>query len=350
MARAAGTVERFCSSVNPLPEGDPEVTMIYYRTFNEYLRERYGCKVYRIPVSIGASCPNRSGALSGCVYCDERGSASPVIERTLPLNKQIAKGMTWAMNRHRAKKYIVYFQPFTNTFVPISHLCESVSTALRFGSVVGVAIGTRPDCLPDEMVEAIAAFADKTDMWIELGLQSAHHRTLAMIKRGHTLAAFIDAVLRIKKMGRILVAAHIIIGLPGETGEDVIETARILAALPIDGIKIHLLHVLKNSQLAHDYRSGKLKVLSLSEYASLVVDVVEHLPEHVVIQRITAEADQEHLVAPLWCLDKQKVIAKIHDVFKSRNTCQGKRSGFGLSLEEIERRTLETIPSELGRN
>lgn len=324
--------------------------MKYYYNFNEFLKTRFGCKVYKIPVSIGASCPNRKAGLSGCTYCDFKGSASPLIEETLPLSEQIKRGISWAGQKYKAKRFIVYFQPFTNTFVPLEYLCEVIEDTLRFESVVGVAIGTRPDCVPDEMLKAIHGFAKKTHVWLELGLQSVHQKTLISIKRGHTPATFIDAVLRTKRMQDILIAAHIIIGLPGESRAEIIETARVVAALNIDGIKIHLLHILKDSELAQSYLAGKCTVLSRAEYASLVVDVIEQLPEDMVIQRITAEAERERLLAPLWCLDKQRVIKEIHKEFERRKSYQGKNFGFGLSVDEIERRTLESIPSKLGGN
>lgn len=324
--------------------------MKYYRSFNEYLKERFGCKVYKVPVSIGARCPHRNAELAGCIYCDPQGSASPIIDNTLPLVEQIQKGMAWATGKYKAKKFIVYFQPFSNTFVPGSRLQDAIAQAFEIESVVGIAIGTRPDCVPDEILKSLAVFTEKGDVWLELGLQSAHYHTLTRIKRGHTLATFIDAVLRAKRMKDIMVGAHIIIGLPGETRNEVIETARILAALPVDGIKIHLLHVLKDSELAQKYERGDLQLLSRAQYASLVVDVIEHLPETMLIQRITAEAEDERLVAPLWCRNKQQVINAIHEEFENRKSYQGKKYGFGLTVDEIERRTLESISSELGRN
>ncbi len=321
--------------------------MKYYNNFNDYLKERFGCKVYKVPVSIGASCPNRKDTLSGCSYCDHKGSASPIIEDSIPLNEQIKKGMAWATRKYKAKKFIIYFQPFSNTFVPINYLREAAATVQQFESVVGIAIGTRPDCVPEEMLQAIRSFTKTFDVWLEFGLQSAHHKTLTRIRRGHTLAAFIDAVLRVKRMDGIFITAHIIIGLPGENREEIIETARVLAALPIDGVKIHLLHILKDSELAKEYYSGQFNILTMSHYSSLVVDFIEQLPKNILIQRITAEAEQERLVAPLWCLNKQKVIKAIHEEFEKRKSYQGKKFGFGLSIDEIERRTLESIPSEL---
>jgi len=322
--------------------------MNYYTNFNEHLKEKFGFKVYKVPVSIGATCPNRTNGDIGCIYCDEIASASPVIEKNLSLTEQIKKGMVWAEKKYKAKGFIVYFQPFTNTFLPIDYLNDSIKTALQMERVVGIAIGTRPDCVPDEMLDLIASYAKQTYLWVEYGLQSVHFNTLNAIKREHTLADFIDAVLRTKKRENIFASTHIIIGLPGETRDDIIETARTISALPLDGVKIHLLHILKDSELAANYKAGKFNVLTLEEYASLVVDFIERLPQNVLIQRITGEAEKERLVAPLWSLEKQRVIARINEEFEKRNTHQGMELKLGLSLSEIERRTLEKVSSNLG--
>jgi len=317
--------------------------MKYYSTFNEHLKERFGFKVYRIPLSIGATCPNRVDGGGGCTYCDDIGSASPIIDEHLSLTEQIKKGMLWAERKYKAKGFVVYFQPFSNTFLPLDYLDKSIKTSLRMEKVVGVAIGTRPDCVPEEMLDLLELYARQTYLWVEYGLQSVHMKTLKLIKRGHTLAEFIDAVLRTKKRKGILVSTHIIIGLPGETRNDIMETARVVSALPIDGIKIHLLHILKGSELERDYRDGRYNVLSLKDYVSLVVDFVERLPKDVIIQRLTGEAEKKRLVAPLWCLEKQKVIEQINEEFERRKTFQGKKFHLGLSMKEIERRTFEKI-------
>jgi len=320
----------------------------YYNSFSEHLKERFGFKVYKIPVSIGATCPTRTNVGKGCTYCDNKGSASPIIQENQPLSEQIKHGMDWAERKYKAHGFIVYFQPFTNTFIPLNYLDESINTALRMERVVGIAIGTRPDCVPDEILELLESYANQTYLWVEYGLQSAHYRTLKAIKRGHTLAEFLNAVLRTKKRDGILISTHIIIGLPGETRDDIIETARVISVLPLDGIKIHLLHILKGSELEIDYREGRFNVLTSEEYASLVVDFIERLPQNVLIQRITGEAEKERLVAPLWCLEKQKVIARINEEFERRRTHQGKKLKCGLSLSEIERRISEGITSKLG--
>lgn len=317
----------------------------FYNSFNEHLKEKFGFKVYKVPVSIDASCPNRMNGKGGCTYCDNVASASPVIDDTLSLTEQINKGILWAERKYKAKGFIVYFQPFTNSFVPLKQLDKSIEIALKTDKVVGIAIGTRPDCVPDEILTLLELYAKQTYLWVEYGLQSAHHRTLKAIKRGHTLAEFIDAVLRIKQKENILISTHVIIGLPGETREEILETARIISALPIDGIKIHLLHILKDTEMANDYYAKRIQTLSMDDYASLVVDFIERLPKNIVIQRLTGEAERERLVAPLWCLEKQKVLARINEEFEKRKTYQGKKFHLGLSMKEIERRTLEKIPT-----
>ncbi len=322
--------------------------MDYYSSFSEHLKQRFGFKVYKIPVSLGASCPNRNTTSKGCTYCDNLGSASPIIQNTLTLREQIEKGIKWAATRFKAKGFIVYFQPFSNTFLTLHTLDEALKLALSVDRVVGISIGTRPDCVPEEMLELVASYAQQTYLWMEYGLQSAHYRTLTVINRGHTLADFIDAVLRTKRKNNIHLSAHTIIGLPDENRNDIIETARTVASLPLDGIKIHLLHILKGSDLAEEFRAGTFPVLSMHEYASLVVDVIERLPRTILIQRITGEAEKKRLLSPQWCLEKQTVINAILNEFKKRNTCQGAKYKFGLSLSELERRIFEKIPSKLG--
>jgi radical SAM protein (TIGR01212 family) len=322
--------------------------MKYYYSFNDHLKERFGFKVYRIPVSIGTTCPNRTEGKTGCTYCDSHGSASPVIDRNLPLSEQIKRGMEWAKRKYKAKGFIVYFQPFTNTFTPVRYLDESINKALQFDDVVGIAIGTRPDCVPEEILDCISDHAHKTYLWLEYGLQSIHYKTLCRIKRGHSFADFLDAVLRTKRRKNILISTHIILGLPGESREEIIETTRVISVLPIDGIKIHLLHILKDSELEREYRDHSFNVLSMDNYVSLVVDVIERLPRTIVIQRLTGETEKERLIAPEWCLEKQKVIRSIQEEFERRGTCQGSKRTYGISLSEIERRVSEIIPFKLG--
>jgi len=295
-----------------------------YRRFSSYLRQKFGCRVYRVPLDAGFTCPTRDGTISrgGCLYCDPRGSASAISDTRISVRAQMLKGMDAARRRYGAEKFIAYFQAFTSTYAPLERLKTLYTEATDSPDVVGLSIGTRPDCVPDEVLELIASFVPRFDTWIEYGLQSAHDSTLRAINRGHTAAQFSDAVERAKAR-RIGVCAHVILGLPGETKEMTLKTAGYIASLPVDGIKIHLLHVLKESPLEKLYREGKITPPSQEEYVGLVCDFLELLPPHVVIQRLTGEAPRGNLVAPLWALDKHAVLRAIIRELEKRDSWQG---------------------------
>lgn len=296
-----------------------------YLGFSSYLKERFGCRVHRIPLDAGFTCPTRDGTISegGCLYCDARGSAAPGADRRLPVREQMISGMEAARRRYGAEKFIAYFQAFTNTYAPLDRLQQLYAEATGFADVVGLSIGTRPDCVPDEALGLIASFLPQLDTWIEYGLQSAHDATLRAINRGHTVEQFSDAVKRTKARG-IKVCAHVIIGLPREGREMVLDTARFIASLPVDGVKIHLLHVLKESPLEHVHREGRLVLLSKEQYVGLACDFLELLPPEMVIHRLTGEAPRERHVAPQWALDKQDVLRAIHAELEKRGSRQGK--------------------------
>ncbi len=296
----------------------------YYR-FSSYLRDRFGCPVYRVPIDAGFTCPTRDGTLSnsGCIYCDERGSASTLSDRYLPVREQLLRGIESARRRYGAEKFISYFQAFTNTYAPLKKLRILYNEATSHPDVVGLAIGTRPDCVSNQILDLIASFTSNFDTWLEYGLQSAHDSTLKHIDRGHTVAQFSDAAKRARERN-IKVCAHVIIGLPGETRDMILDTARFIASLPLNGVKIHLLHVLKGSPLEDAYRDGRLNMLSLEEYTGLVCDFLELLPPTIVIQRLTGEAPRQNLVAPKWALDKSAVIEAINAELERRDSWQGK--------------------------
>ena len=295
-----------------------------YHRFSGYLRQKFGCRVYRVPLDAGVTCPTRDGAISrgGCLYCDSRGSASALSDTRIGVRAQMLKGMDAARRRYGAEKFIAYFQAFTNTYAPLEQLKTLYTEATDSPDVVGLSIGTRPDCVPDEVLELIASFVPRFDTWIEYGLQSAHDSTLRAINRGHTAAQFSDAVSRTAARG-IKVCAHIILGLPGETGGMMNETARFIARLPVDGVKIHLLHVLKESPLEKLYGEGKIALLPQEGYVAIVCDFLELLPPGVVIQRLTGEAPRGNLVAPLWALDKHAVLRAITSELEKRDSRQG---------------------------
>lgn len=295
-----------------------------YRRYSTYLKQKFGCRVYRIPIDAGFTCPTRDGTISrgGCAYCDPRGSASAVSDKKLGVREQMIKGMEAARKRYKAEKFIAYFQAFTNTYAPTARLKRIYDEAADFPGVVGLAIGTRPDCVPDEALNLIASFTPRFESWVEYGLQSAHDSTLSAIRRGHTVAQFSDAARRTAQRG-IKVCAHAILGLPGETGEMMNETARFIAALPVDGVKIHLLHILKESPIEAPYREGAIPVLSQEEYVALVCDFLELLPPGMVVQRLTGEAPRANLLAPLWALDKHAVLDAINAELERRDSRQG---------------------------
>lgn len=298
-----------------------------YHRFSSYLRQRFGCRVYRVPLDAGFTCPTRDGTISrgGCLYCDSRGSAAMRADRGLSVREQMLSGMDGMRRRYGAAKFIAYFQAFTNTYGPTDHLKQLYTEATDLPDVVGLSIGTRPDCVPDEVLDLIASFVTRFDTWIEYGLQSAHDSTLRAINRGHTVAQFSDAVSRTAARG-IKVCAHIILGLPGETGGMMNETARFIARLPVDGVKIHLLHVLKGSPLEKLYSEDKIALLPQEGYVAIVCDFLELLSPTVVIQRLTGEAPRENLVAPLWALDKHAVLRAITSELEKRDSWQGKNS------------------------
>src|SRR3989338_4493436 len=282
------------------------------RFYNDYLKSKYGCKVYRIAVDACFSCPNRDGTkgTGGCIYCNANGSRASYVKAKDSVRKQVETRMKFLKETKSAKKFIVYFQAFTNTYAPVDKLKEIYDEVLGFEDIVGISIGTRPDAVDSEKLALIASYKDSYDVWLEYGLQSVHDRTLRLINRGHTFADFIKAVNLTKKFG-ILVCAHVILGLPGETKKDVTETAKKLSELKIDGIKIHLLHVLKGSTLEELYKKGELKLLEQDEYVDLVCAFLENLPADIIVQRLTGEGSREGHIAPLWALDKIGTIEKI---------------------------------------
>ncbi len=301
-----------------------------YRRYSIYLKQKFGCRVYRIPIDAGFTCPTRDGTISreGCAYCDSQGSASDVSDKRLGVHEQMIRGMEAAKKRYGAEKFIAYFQAFTNTYAPTGRLKQLYNEAVSLPVVVGLSIGTRPDCVPDDVLDLIASFIPRAETWIEYGLQSAHDSTLRAIGRGHTVAQFSDAVRRTARRG-IKVCAHVILGLPGETKEMMKDTARFIAALPIDGVKIHLLHILKDSPLEMPYREGLIPLFSQEEYVALVCDFLELLPPGMVIQRLTGEAPRANLLAPLWALNKHAVLRAITSELEKRDSWQGKLKSQG---------------------
>ncbi|MDD5450843.1 MAG: TIGR01212 family radical SAM protein [Desulfovibrionales bacterium] len=296
-----------------------------YNDLNHYLRGLYGCRVQKIPIDAGFTCPNRDGTKStqGCIYCNAYGSGTGAFRQGVSISEQIRQAKSFLGRRYGAGKFIAYFQSFSNTYAPISVLKQRYEEALFYEDIVGLAVGTRPDCISDDILALLASYQEKYLVWMEYGLQSAHDRTLEFINRGHTVADFLQAVDRTKKAG-LPVCVHIILGLPGETKEDMLETARLVAGLDIQGLKIHLLYVVKGSGMESLFKRGEYIPLTQQEYVDLVCDVLELMPPDVVIQRLTGDPRPEELVAPLWARDKTGTINAVRTTLKERGSFQGK--------------------------
>ncbi len=291
--------------------------------FNQYLKEKYGGRIQKIAIDAGFTCPNRDGskASGGCTFCNNV-SFSPYAMTKQTVEEQIEKAMSFYKKRFKnVKGFLAYFQAFTNTYAPVEKLKEIYDKAMEYPEIIGMSIGTRPDVVPDEVLDLIASYTvEKPEVWVEYGLQTANPKTLRNINRAHGVAEFVDAVLRTKKRAGIKICAHVIIGLPGDEYEDYIETAKLIAALPIDGIKIHPLHIVKHTVMEKQYERGEIEVLSLEDYAKYVADFLEYLPEDIIIHRMTGEAEESELIAPDWCSPKRKmdVLNALENEFRKR--------------------------------
>lgn len=295
-----------------------------YYDFKSYLRNRFECRVYKLQIDAGFTCPNRDGSIAtgGCVYCDGRGSKLRQAGLLPSVREQIKAGKTHYVITRDAVKFIAYFQTFTNTYAPCVKLKALYDEALEDNDIIGLSIGTRPDCVNDEVIDLLRRYAESHHVWVEYGLQTIHEDTLKMLNRGHGTEVFADAVRRTAG-GKILICTHIILGLPGETRKDMLETARYVAALPIQGIKIHCLLALRGTALGRLYEEGKIRMMEKDEYVKTVCDVLEVLPPDMVIQRLTADGYRDIFLAPEWAARKLTVLNSIDREMERRDTCQG---------------------------
>ncbi|WP_206808496.1 TIGR01212 family radical SAM protein [Paradesulfitobacterium ferrireducens] len=296
-----------------------------YHTFNAHLRETFGEKIIKVSLDAGFTCPNRDGTRGwgGCVYCSERGSGDFAGAQTLSIPEQFAQVKERMHLKWPKAKYLAYFQAYSNTYAPVARLREVYEQALAEKDVIGLALATRPDCLPPEVLSYLEELNRRTYLWVELGLQSMHDRTLAWIRRGHNYREFLEGYHELKKR-EIRVCVHIILGLPGETRAQMLETAKALAGLKVEGVKIHLLHVLRGTPLALIYEKEKFPLLTKEEYVSLVADVLEILPPDMIIHRLTGDGPPEQLIAPLWSRKKWEVLNAIDAELERRDSWQGK--------------------------
>ncbi|MGD9645427.1 MAG: TIGR01212 family radical SAM protein [Pirellulales bacterium] len=297
-----------------------------YYGYGFFLRGRFGQPVHKVSLDAGFTCPNVDGTVArgGCVFCDNR-SFSP--SRRLPratIGEQLAVGMAKVRERFGVERFLAYFQPATNTYAPVQRLRPLYEEALAHADVVGLAIGTRPDCVPDDVLALVDELAGRAYVSLELGLQTIHDRSLAWMNRGCTHAAFVDAMKRAR--GRNFeIGAHVILGLPGESHDDMLATADELARAGVDSVKIHNLYVVKDTPLADDVAAGRVTLQSRDEYVRTVVDFIERLPPTVVVERVSGEAPPNYFVGPAWCLEKAAVRLAIDAEFRRRDSWQGRR-------------------------
>jgi len=297
---------------------------IRYYSFSKHLKSVFGGPVYKISIDAGFTCPNRDGfkGKGGCLYCDERGSGASYIQRDLSVKDQIITGINRIKKTREVQKFIAYFQAFSNTYAPVSHLKKLYDEALSIEGVVGLSVGTRADIITEETLDLLEEYSKKTYFWVEYGLQSIHDKTLNLINRGHTYKEFEDTFLKTKNR-RIKICVHIIVGLPGETREEILQTAEKLAELKPDGIKIHSLYIAKGSPIEKYYNKGEIKLLEQDEYISIIADLLERIPKDIIIQRLVGETNKDALVEPKWILNKIKIIYEINNELIKRNTYQG---------------------------
>jgi len=295
-----------------------------YHTLDYELKQTFGEKVVKLSLDGGFTCPNRDGSIGtrGCIFCGEKGSGDFAGTRDVSIAEQIEQQKKLLSSKWPDGKYIAYFQSYTNTYAPIDRLRNRYEAALDCKDVVGLAIATRPDCLPDDVLTLLEEFAGKTYMWLELGLQTVHPGSAAFIRRGYDLSCFTEAVLKLKERN-IRVVVHMIVGLPGESRKDILETVSFVAKLGVWGVKFHMLYIQKDTDLYEYYCSNPFKVLTLEEYVNIIVDALEILPPETVVHRVTGDGVKKLLEAPLWTLDKLRVLSEIDRVLRERNSYQG---------------------------
>lgn len=297
----------------------------YYYSLNEYYKQKYGKKVYRLAISGGMTCPNRDGTIGerGCIFCSAGGSGEFASSAGLSVGEQLEEAKRRVSAKTRDNLYIAYFQPFTNTYAPFEKLRALYEAAIVPDDIVGLSIGTRPDCLPPEVIELLREINRKKPVTVELGLQTIHESTAAYIRRSYPLSVYDEAVKALHQAG-IEVVTHVILGLPGETEEMMLETAAYVGRVT-DGVKLQLLHVLEGTDLAADYLSGRFRTLTLEEYARILCRCIRILPEKVVIYRLTGDGDKKLLIAPQWSADKKCVLNYINKILADNQIQQGEQ-------------------------
>lgn len=296
-----------------------------YNSLNDYLRNEFGSKVYKLALNAGCTCPNRDGTKGsrGCLFCSEGGSGDFAEDPAMSVTLQIESAKERVARKVGGGKYIAYFQSFSNTYGPAEKFEKIFTEAILHPDVVALSVATRPDCLPDEILGLLRRLSQIKPVWVELGLQTIHEETAALIRRGFDLACFDEASAKLHAAG-IKVIVHLILGLPGETRDDILKSVSYVAAAHPDGIKFQLLHVLRNTDLASLFAEGKFEVMSMREYIDLIAECVEMLPPDTVVHRLTGDGPKSILIAPQWSADKRSVLNTIRKVFSEKDVRQGR--------------------------
>ena len=295
-----------------------------YRSLNQTMQERFGCKVYKLALDGGMTCPNRDGTVGnhGCIFCSDVGSGEFAAPACGSISDQIAQAKARVERKNKDGKYIAYFQSFTNTYGPLPYLERIFREAIQPEEIVALSIATRPDCLGSEVMELLSELNTQKTVWVELGLQTIHRSSARYIRRGYDLEVYDRAVRQLKDAG-IEVITHVILGLPGETREQMLQTVRYVGQSGADGIKLQLLHVLEGTDLARDWRDGKVPVMELEEYILLLEECLAVLPPEMVIHRLTGDGHKRDLLAPLWTGDKKRVLNTMKTMFARDGVRQG---------------------------
>lgn len=297
-----------------------------YHAYNFFLRRRFGERVQKVSIDAGFTCPNVDGTVTigGCTFCDNRSFSPSRRVRRQQILDQIDDGIRRLRLRYDCQRYLAYFQPATNTYAPVETLRPLYEAAIGHPQVVGLSIGTRPDCVPDDVLDLLAEIAEQTYLSVEYGMQTMHDRSLAWMNRGCTHAAMIDAMARSRGRG-FEICAHIMLGLPGESRDDMLATAREAVRLGVDAVKIHNLYAVKRTPLADQVARGEVQLMERDEYIETLVDFLELLPPHILIERISGDAPRDYFIGPAWCLDKPGVLAALRAEFERRETWQGRK-------------------------
>lgn len=296
-----------------------------FYSLNLFFKEHFGTKVYKIPLDAGLSCPTRDGTIGrgGCIYCNPYGSGTGAYAKGLSISQQIKQAKLFFKEKFKAEKFMAYFQSYCNTYAPILKLKTLYDEAVSHKDIVGLSIGTRPDCVNEEILNLIEGYTKDYQVWIEYGLQSIHNKTLAFIRRGHSYEDFLKAI-EITVGRNIFICVHIILGLPGEKKEEMLETINALSKLPINGIKFHHLYIVKDTPLERLYFLGNYKPLSQEQYIDILISCLEWLREDIVVQRIMGSPRAEELVVPSWSLKKRQTLSLIKKLLAKKNSWQGK--------------------------